>query len=73
MRADFERRKFTPPQLARQWGVGPDKITWLIRSGKLPAINVSRGKSGKPRYLIDVADVERCEELLRVTPREGTA
>jgi len=41
----------TPPQLAKEWGISPDKVLGWIRSGELKARNVSQGT--RPRYLID--------------------
>ncbi|HLJ92941.1 MAG TPA: helix-turn-helix domain-containing protein [Gemmataceae bacterium] len=49
--------KLTPPELARRWGLSPDKILAWIHSGELPAINAARSAAGRPRWLIDVADI----------------
>lgn len=58
-----ERQKISPPELARRWGLSPQKILDWIRTGELRAINVSRNRDArKPRFLIDVdaiADFER--------------
>lgn len=51
------RTKITPPQLARQWGVSPETIIAWIRSGELRAVNAAVRVGGRPRYLIDQADV----------------
>ncbi len=47
------RTSWTPPELAREWGVSPDKILNWIRSGELPATNMATHRSGRPRYRID--------------------
>ena len=47
----------TPPEMARQWGIGVDKVLAWIRSGELRAINVASQREGRPRYLIDLADI----------------
>lgn len=46
----------TPPQLAKEWGISPDKVLGWIRSGELRARNVSQGN--RPRYLIDRETLE---------------
>jgi len=57
-----ERRKLTPPQLARLYGVSTAKVLAWIASGELRAINASTKPNGeRPRWLIDVADVDRFE------------
>ena len=53
--------KLTPPQLARQLGVSPDKIVGWIRSGELRAVNIASSPKGRPRFLIDPKDVEAFE------------
>lgn len=66
---DTIRRKVTPPELAARWGVNPDKITFFIRSGELRAIDASLlPGQGKPRYLIDEADIEDFELRRQVQP-----
>jgi hypothetical protein len=56
------RRKITPPQVAKLWGIDVNKVLHWIRSGQLKAINGARKASGtKPRYLIDIADLEAFE------------
>jgi hypothetical protein len=56
-----DRTKITPPELAKRWGVSPDKILAWIRGGELRAFNAAR-RNGRPRYLIDVADVALFEQ-----------
>ena len=64
-----EKRKVTPPELAERWGVNPDKIIFFIRSGELRAIDASLlPGQGKPRYLIDEADIEAFELRRQVQP-----
>jgi hypothetical protein len=57
--------------LAARYGVSPDKVLAWIRSGELRAINVSARRGGRPRYLIDVADLaafENAREAARSEP-----
>jgi hypothetical protein len=62
------RRKITPPELARQWGVDPHKVVAWIRAGELRAIDVATRRGGRPRYLIDLADIEVFEQGRLVAP-----
>jgi hypothetical protein len=39
------------------WGIGVDKVRGWIRSGELPAIDASARRGGRPRFLIDRADI----------------
>lgn len=56
----------TPPALAKKWGVHPDKVLQLIRSGQLRAINLAVDPRGRPRYRIYLDEIERFE-LSRTT------
>jgi len=50
--------KLTPPQVARRYGVSPERIISWIRSGELHAIDVSsRPGIGRPRFRVDPADL----------------
>ena len=68
-----ERRKVTPPQLAKEWGVSTSKVVALIKSGELIAINLASSREKRPRYAIDRADVAAFEEARRVIPVEQPA
>lgn len=69
----IERRKFSPPQVARMWGVSTAKIIGWIQSGQLRAINVAEGPKKRPRYLIDRADIQIFETSRAVVPIDGPA
>lgn len=57
-----KKTKTTPPQLARRWGISNDKVLAWIRSGELRAMDAGiRPGLGRPRYLIDEADIEKFE------------
>jgi hypothetical protein len=62
------RRKLTVPQLARQWGVAPNKVLEWIRRGELRAINLASSDSQRPRWAIDLADIEAFERSREATP-----
>jgi hypothetical protein len=66
--SDTRRKKITPPELARQWGIDPHKVIAWVRSGELRAIDVATHRGGRPRYLIDLADVAAFEEARLVAP-----
>lgn len=55
------RTKFSPREIAKMWGVGRERILTLIRSGKLPAINVAIKRSGRPRYLVSLENIKEFE------------
>ncbi len=63
-----EKRKITPPELARRWGVSPDKITHFILAGELRAIDASLHRGARPRYLIDQDDIAAFEAAREITP-----
>ena len=64
-----EKQKFTPPEIARLWGVSVEKVIAFIRSGELQAMNAATpGRNQRPRYLIDVADLEDFERRRTVGP-----
>ncbi len=62
-----ERTKLTPKQLAARWQCKPDKVRALINTGQLSAIDISLSPgTGRPRFLIDLADVITFEERRKV-------
>lgn len=65
----IQRSKITPPELARRWGIKPDKVLAWIRMGDLAAINAATHPGGRPRYLIGLDDVAAFESLRSVSPQ----
>ena len=63
-----KRTKRTPPQYAQQLGVSNGKVLDFIRSGELRAINIATSRDGRPRYVIDVADIEAFERGREIVP-----
>ena len=53
--------KLTPPEVARRYGISPDKVLFWIRSGEFRAVNVATRANGRPRYIIDDADIAEFE------------
>jgi hypothetical protein len=48
----------TPPAVARRWGISPSKVLHWIRAGELRAIDVSKRRGGRPRFLVSISDLE---------------
>jgi hypothetical protein len=53
---------YSPPQLAKRWGVAHEKVLILIKTGQLRAVNLAVNPKGRPRYRIFSAEVQRFEE-----------
>ncbi len=66
------RTKLTPPELARRWGVSPDKILAWIRAGELRAFNAALRSTGRPRWLIDEVDAICFQQRRAATPTPQT-
>jgi hypothetical protein len=49
--------RWTPPALAKEYGVSPDKVLTWIHTGELRALNIATRPTGRPRYVIDQAAV----------------
>jgi hypothetical protein len=52
---------FTPPSVAKRYGVGVGKIHELIAAGELEAFDISSRTSKRPRYRISADALERFE------------
>ena len=61
-------RMLTPPEVAKRWGVGADKVNFLITSGQLPAVNLVRDPKGRPRWRVSIEEVERFEQKRSNSP-----
>lgn len=71
MATAIEKRKLTVPQLAKLWGVSTHKVIHFIRSGELRAINLAASNRNRPRFSVDVADIEAFERSRTVIPDGG--
>jgi hypothetical protein len=67
----MKRQTLTPPQLAKQWGVSTTKVKHFIRTGELRAFNLAASNCHRPRYVIDVADIEAFKRARQVVPDGG--
>lgn len=63
------KRKLTPPEIARLWGITPDKVLVWIRSGELRAIDASTSQGERPRYLVDIDDLAAFERSRSTAPK----
>lgn len=53
------QRFYTPPELAKLWGVKATKILAWIACGELRAINMATRTDGQPRWRIAIDEAER--------------
>jgi transposase len=67
----LKRTKLTPPMIARRFGVSADKIVAWIRSGELRGVNVAAKSNGRPRYVVDEADLAAFELRRTAKPKEA--
>jgi excisionase family DNA binding protein len=66
-------RVLTPPEVADQLRVSPDKVLTWIRSGELRAVNVVKRVGGRPRYRVSVDDLAAFMERRAVVPEVKVA
>jgi hypothetical protein len=62
------KTKLTPPEIAERYGIAEAKVHAWIRAGELRAINAATTPTGRPRYLVDVADLLAFEHARAATP-----
>lgn len=60
---------FTPPKLAKRYGVSTDKVVRWILAGELEAMNFATTTNGRPRYKIPASAVEAFEARRQVISR----
>lgn len=68
MKTAIEKRKLTPPEIAVQFGVDVMKVLAWIKSGELRAIDGSARRGKRPRYLVDIEDLEAFEAARAIVP-----
>ena len=66
------RHKLTPPQIAERYGVSSEKVIAWIKAGELRAFNAATSATGRPRWLIDEADLAAFEMRRAAQPRPPT-
>lgn len=54
-------RVYSPPMLAKRYGVSVDKVIRWILAGELVAMNLATTTTGRPRYKITQEAVESFE------------
>jgi hypothetical protein len=62
------RTKLTPPQISARYGCSPEKVVGWIRSGQLRAFNAAARPDGRPRWLVDLADLAAFEQARSAVP-----
>ncbi len=65
------RRNFTPPEVAKRYGVATAKVLLWIRQGELLALNLANRGCVRPRYSISLEALEQFEAARRVVPDGG--
>ncbi len=70
-RVPVNRRKLTPPMIARTWGIDVKKVIAWITSGELRAINGATHPGQRPRFLVDVDDLKTFEAARAVRPQDA--
>lgn len=48
---------YSPPEIAKSWGVSREKVLNWIRKGDLIAINTTLKDGGRPRYRVKESDL----------------
>ena len=61
-------KTLTPSLIAERYAISVDKVLGWIRSGELRGINVATSPTGRPRYRIDLADLEAFEARRAAVP-----
>jgi transposase len=69
---NLSRTKLTPPMIAHRFGVSTDKIIAWIRSGELRGVNIATKANGRPRYVVDEADLAVFEQRRTAQPLSAT-
>lgn len=62
------RTWLTPPEVGRRYGIKPERVIAMIRSGLIRAIDVSSVGSQRPRFRISEADLHAFENAREVRP-----
>ena len=54
-----ERRWLTPPQLAKEIGIDPEKVIAWINAGELRAVNIAKNRHGRARWRVLLDDWDK--------------
>jgi excisionase family DNA binding protein len=68
-----EPAHFTPPELARRWGVHRSKVLAWLRTGELRGINLATRRGGRPRWRIPLDAVLAFEQARSAMPQPAPA
>ena len=70
-RIPVNRRKLTPPMIARAWGIDVKKVITCLTNGELRAMNVATHPGQRPRFLVDIDDLRTFESARTITPENA--
>lgn len=73
MDTNIQKKYLTPPELARELGVGTNKVLFWIESGELRAINVATSRKNRPRWAIEPEEIERFKASRSSAPQPKQA
>ena len=57
----MSKAKYTPPALAKRWGISVKKVMIWLHSGELKSMNGATRIGQRPRFLIDQTALEEFE------------
>jgi transposase len=58
--------------IAKRFGISADKVRLWIERGELRGVNVATTAGGRPRYVVDVADLAVFEERRAAQGKRAT-
>jgi transposase len=58
MPTSTRERAYTPPEIAKKYGVHPTKVIHWIKTGELVGVDMATRPGGRPRYRVTPADLE---------------
>ncbi len=58
----------TPPEIAKELRIRPDKVLTWIRSGELVAVNLAENIGGRPRWRVSEGDLDDFLRRRQSTP-----
>lgn len=65
------RELLSRAELAQRWGVTAKTIDRLRKSGRLPWLDLTNGRGGKPLVRFREGDIQAYETLARMAPFEN--
>jgi excisionase family DNA binding protein len=66
--SDRDHTYYTPPELAKRWRTGADKVRQWIADGELRGIDLSARRGGRPRWRVPLEAVLEFEQRRAAVP-----